>query len=67
MVYLVAALAGFVVGYILCLVIHERPAKGTLIKSGDIWRLEINDPLEKLDKKKRIIFNVSNDKEVNDL
>ena len=66
MVYL-ASLIGFVVGYILCLLVHEKPAHGTLIKQGDIWRLEINDPIDDLNKKRRIIFNVSNDKEVSDL
>lgn len=64
MVYVLAAVVTFVVGFIAGYFSFRACASGTLVKDGDIWRLELGEDLEKLDKKKRIIFNVSNDKEV---
>ena len=60
----VAAAVGLVAGLILGYFLLTRFPDGTILMRKDGWRLIINDPLEKLEKRKRIIFNVSKDKEV---
>lgn len=65
--YLIYALISFVIQVFLTGIFIKSSAKGTIIKNGDIWRLELDEDPEKLDRRKRIIFNVSYDEEVNNL
>lgn len=58
--YFLAALGGFIVGIVLMI---RRP-NGILVFTKDGWKLVLNEPMEELEKRKRIIFNVSKDKEV---
>ena len=64
MVYVLIVAVVFVLGFVAGYFSFRACASGTLVKDGDIWRLELGEDFDKLDKKKRIIFNVSNDKEV---